>query len=767
MAKKRRPATERDTREQSPLESLPDRRAMERMMRQLAADLGDEQREETPLDRAQEVMYRAFDASAAEQVRLARQALEISRDCADAYVLLAEHASTSDEAQELYEQGVAAGERTLGPKAFVEHAGHFWGVLETRPYMRARQGLAQCLWEAGRREGAVEHYQEMLRLNPNDNQGVRYALATLLLDIDRDEDLRLLLTQYEDEASAEWAYTKSLVAFRSGGGTSQADALLVQAVKVNKHVPAYLLGHKQLPRDLPPYITMGGDDEAVSYAVGNRRAWLNTPGAISWVRKALDVPLPRAPKRRRPSWPQLRLALRGCPQERGEVWQVDAMPSPAASQSRPGEELPWVVVIIGRASQKMLGFEVFDSQPAPADVWDYLMEVMRKPRHTEPHRPAKIEVRQKAFHGAWKAKLKQIGVECLLSDTLDLVDQVRNHLPPKNAEANADEQDVAISPEEILSLPMEPGEVWQADVRPMPLWITGEGEPYRPWIALVVSRTDDLVLAHQASPERPTAEWLWQTILQAIRQPAIGKPHRSGAIEVGSVEQGEALRPYLDRAGIECVALEQLEHLDSAFDSMARHLASEGAPPSIMDVPGMKPVQVGSFYVAAAEFYRRKPWQRVPGDTIIKVECDKFQSGPWWAVVMGQSGVQQGMAIYEDLATLQGMIAGNASEEENARRMSALSMMFGEAFEISPRDLDAAEKHGWPVAGPEAYPLVIHINPGPAVRSALVWELELLEGCLRTIPEFLAERSGTLSKTVMVASGALALRLSWASDTTR
>ena len=142
MAKKKRPATERDDREQSPLE-LPDRRAMERVMRQLAADLGDEQREETPLDRAQEVIYQAFDASAAEQVRLAHQALKISPDCADAYVLLAEHAKTADEAKELYWQGVAAGERAIGGQAFAGHEGHFWGVLETRPYMRARQGLEQ------------------------------------------------------------------------------------------------------------------------------------------------------------------------------------------------------------------------------------------------------------------------------------------------------------------------------------------------------------------------------------------------------------------------------------------------------------------------------------------------------------------------------------------------------------------------------------------------------------------------------------------------
>lgn len=302
MAKKRRPAAKKTNEEQGPLEPpLPDRRAMEKIMRQVAAELGGEKGPETPLDRAQEIMYEAFEASGSQQVRLARKALEISPNCVDAYVLLAEHAKTADEAQKLYEQGLAAGERALGRQAFEEYAGHFWGFLETRPYMRARQGLAQCLWEAGRREEAAEHYQDMLKLNPNDNQGVRYSLATLLLDLDRDEDLRRLLTENEDDASAVWAYTKALLAFREGGESLRANRLLAQATKVNKHVPAYLLGHKQLPRELPPYITMGGEDEAISYTAGNRRGWLNTPGAISWLRKTLDVPLPRAPTRRRPS----------------------------------------------------------------------------------------------------------------------------------------------------------------------------------------------------------------------------------------------------------------------------------------------------------------------------------------------------------------------------------------------------------------------------------------------------------------------------------
>src|SRR5258707_428258 len=82
---------------------------------------------------------------------------------------------------------------------------------------------------------AFEHWQDMLRLNPNDNQGVRYTLAGFLLFLDRDDDLADLLEQYPDEGTAAWAYTKALLAFRQHGDTPAARQFLKEAKKTNKH----------------------------------------------------------------------------------------------------------------------------------------------------------------------------------------------------------------------------------------------------------------------------------------------------------------------------------------------------------------------------------------------------------------------------------------------------------------------------------------------------------------------------------------------------
>ncbi len=263
---------------------------LENMLREGGGKLPSAPAPTTPLERAQDLVYEAFETeSSRKRVQLAKKALKVSPDCADAYVLLAEEdAGSLEEARELYQKGVEAGERALGREMFEEEAGHFWGILETRPYMRARQGLAVCLWELGQREEAIEHYREMLDLNPGDNQGIRYELAGWLLDEEMDEELGELLERYEEDASALWVYTRALWAFRKEGDTEEASAALKEAIETNPYVPLYLLGHKSLPGALPELIGFGDESEAVAYFARALSAWLRTPQALEWLRQNAD-----------------------------------------------------------------------------------------------------------------------------------------------------------------------------------------------------------------------------------------------------------------------------------------------------------------------------------------------------------------------------------------------------------------------------------------------------------------------------------------------
>ena len=263
---------------------------LENMLREGGGRLPEAPAPTTPLEQAQDLIYEAFETeSPRKRVQLAKKALKVSPDCADAYVLLAEESAKSlQEAKDLYEKGVQAGERALGEETFEEEAGHFWGILETRPYMRAREGLATCLWELGEREEAIKHFWQMLELNPGDNQGIRYELAGWFLDEEMDEELGVLLQRYEEDASAFWVYTRALWMFRKEGATKEATTALKEAIETNPYVPLYLLGHKSLPGALPELIGFGDESEAVAYFARALSAWLRTPQALEWLRQNVD-----------------------------------------------------------------------------------------------------------------------------------------------------------------------------------------------------------------------------------------------------------------------------------------------------------------------------------------------------------------------------------------------------------------------------------------------------------------------------------------------
>jgi tetratricopeptide (TPR) repeat protein len=243
----------------------------------------------TPLDEAQNLMYDAWEADGDQRALLARKALTISPDCADAYSLLAdETAKSGKEALDLYRRALAAGERALGPDRFRDLTGEFWGALETRPYMRARHSLANLLWDLGEVDEALDHCVDMLRLNPGDNQGVRYELLAHLLQLDLNQPASTLLSRYPGEVTAIWTYGRALLAFRTEGKTRSSTTLLEKAIKANPRVPSYLQDPHRLPRQLPDYIGIGDESEAVYCATELLEAWRSTPGAIEWMREIVD-----------------------------------------------------------------------------------------------------------------------------------------------------------------------------------------------------------------------------------------------------------------------------------------------------------------------------------------------------------------------------------------------------------------------------------------------------------------------------------------------
>ena len=374
-----------------------------------------------PLHQAQSLVEQASnEPNVNMRVRMAKDALSISGDCADAYLLLAEHSGSLREGRRLYQEAVAARERAIGPEAFQRDAGRFWGILKTRPYMRARERLAHSLWSAGRREEATQHLQDMLRLNPNDNQGIRYALASFLLFLDRDDDLSRLLEQFDD-ALASWAYTKALHAFRQHGDTPDSRPLLESAKQTNHHLPAYLTGEKSPTAEPPTSYSPGEESEALTYLRGGLAPWKSTPGAIDWLRASLPkkqattVPV-KGPLGFIKNWLEINLP------DGSDVWLIDFRQLP--HWIRIGGEMvrPWTLLVANPHDGRILGHHLTAEKPSAGHIWDALVEIMRQPLAGSPRRPGELQVRADEQWESLRPHLEEIGIDLVSIDDLGGLD---------------------------------------------------------------------------------------------------------------------------------------------------------------------------------------------------------------------------------------------------------------------------------------------------------------------------------------------------------
>ncbi|MEA2069447.1 MAG: tetratricopeptide repeat protein, partial [Verrucomicrobiota bacterium] len=231
---------------------------------------------------AQDLYYEAMETGDSE---LVFKALEIDPGNVDCLLQLLYMLDPSDgEALEFSRHIVETAEKRLGKKIFVECKGDFWLMLETRPYMRARNDLAMRLADASRDEEAIVEYEGMLELCPGDNLGIRYVLLGLYFQEGRLEDSGRLLKEFEDErpysAVMAWGYVLERYL---AGELGEAKKALKVARKTNGYAEVFLKGHRKLPKNMPGSYSPGSREEAQICADCQLAAWNKNPLAQAWL----------------------------------------------------------------------------------------------------------------------------------------------------------------------------------------------------------------------------------------------------------------------------------------------------------------------------------------------------------------------------------------------------------------------------------------------------------------------------------------------------
>ncbi len=240
----------------------------------------------SPQEQAEEIVEGARQLNPTFALEAINKALAIYPDCIEAYEALAVLQKNQNKVLDCLNQGIAIGERLFEDKNSAKYTEGFWGVHETRPYMRCLAGKATLLYRMSRKAEGIAVQEKLLRLNPDDNQGIRDELSLRYVEDGQYDNFLQLYKQYNEEGEEPmtfFAYNRVLCEFKVGGDTEAARESLQVALNANKFVPKVLI--MLAPVRPPQYYSPGADDEAAYYTIYAKSVWHNTKGAIEWLKR--------------------------------------------------------------------------------------------------------------------------------------------------------------------------------------------------------------------------------------------------------------------------------------------------------------------------------------------------------------------------------------------------------------------------------------------------------------------------------------------------
>lgn len=167
----------------------------QKLKRQGLLSLTDEEKAYDLFDEAREC------EEPAKAKRLLRKALKLKPDFLDAKIALATFIpDTMKYIKELYRLEKEEKKRLEQAGYFDEdHISRFYGITETRPYIRLLNTIATNYYNMGCMKKAIEIFEHIIELNENDNLGCRYNLMALYALLEEPEKMKQILSRYNEK----------------------------------------------------------------------------------------------------------------------------------------------------------------------------------------------------------------------------------------------------------------------------------------------------------------------------------------------------------------------------------------------------------------------------------------------------------------------------------------------------------------------------------------------------------------------------------------
>jgi tetratricopeptide (TPR) repeat protein len=162
-----------------------------------------------------------------------------------------------------------------------------WGHMDNRPILRTFSSVALEYIKEAQYQKAIDKFQQLMKLEPDDHQGVRDLLPECFLFLKQYDELLNHENAQDEVASIEYMYAKIFAYFKLGK-MDNAKATLRKAKELHPFVAEELINTKhEFPFEefeQPMYgIPMGSRQEAFEYWHRTQKLWRGEKDLLKFI----------------------------------------------------------------------------------------------------------------------------------------------------------------------------------------------------------------------------------------------------------------------------------------------------------------------------------------------------------------------------------------------------------------------------------------------------------------------------------------------------
>ena len=180
--------------------------------------------------------------SKAQALKFAKKAVQLDQDNLDAKKMVEE--ITTEHPYEMvgkYQKLIEYGKTVMDKKGYMneDSIGDYWGISETRPFIRLYSSYLDLLVNCGMMRMATTVGEEIIRYNTNDNLGIRYILMHVYAYLEDEKSMLALYKKYDEHDESQMLLPISIIYYKLGDFEKAAEYLR-RLTKTNKDTGRFI-----------------------------------------------------------------------------------------------------------------------------------------------------------------------------------------------------------------------------------------------------------------------------------------------------------------------------------------------------------------------------------------------------------------------------------------------------------------------------------------------------------------------------------------------